>query len=220
MTLSFQARTVNPYSLTIELDAFTLPIPSSATNLFPPLRQPPLMEDTKLFGKAWAQGWITPMTNRLVALGGNLQEQLVAFECPSLDTTDIAWGASGTIDGITDPVTVQATPFGTSVYGRQFAVGDYVIWNDPSIVNGKYAYEIDKIIALNQNTFTLQRSTPTSGAGFAQFGSIKTAHTNIQFLQMLDKTFFDYWDGSHQVYEFFWPNKIVSAVSISTVGAP
>ena len=129
----------------------------------------------------------------------------------------MAWGAQGSIDGVTDPIQVTAPLFGTSVYGRQFAVGDYVLWNDAALVNGVYQYEIDQITAVRGSSFTLQRGSRGSIGG-AKFGSVKAPHSNIQFLQLIDKTFDVLWAGEWQVYKFLWDNMIVSAVSATTIG--
>lgn len=216
--LSFTARAGMPGSLTIEIDAIPLLAQQNAPpNLRTQVNAPVLAGDDKLIGLAWGQGWAVQITQRLIALGGNSRVQLLGFECPSLDTTDMAWGASGTIDATTDPVTLQAAPFGTSVYGRAFAVGDYIIWNNPAIVNGRYQYEIDEITALNQNTFTLARRGQGAAAGTAQFATVMAAQSG-QFFQLLDPTLFALWDGTHQVFKFLWDGMIVSAVSATTAG--
>lgn len=214
--LSARVRVGIPGSLTIELDAFP-PIQqqSIASKIFPQLQTPVLTADDKLFSLAWGQGWVTQISKRLSELGATLRLDLVVLECPSLDQADMAWGATGTIDATTDPVTLQVTPFGASVYGRAFAVGDYIIWNNPVALNGRYQYEIDQITAIQQNTFTLARRGAGAAAGFAQFGSVKAAQSG-QFLQLLDKTFLDLWDGSHQVFKFLWDGMIVAAVLISS----
>ena len=160
---------------------------------------------------------MTPVSQRLIALGGNTNKQLLTFECPSLDTTDMAWGAQGSIDGTTDPVQIIAPLFGTSVYGRAFAPGDYVLWNDPAIVNGVYQYEIDQIVSVKGSVFTLARKDPQNPGG-AQFGSVLAAHTNIQFFKLIDKTFDVLWAGEWQVFKFLWDDMIVAAVSANTVG--
>lgn len=217
-TLSFTARAGMPGSLTIEIDAIPLLAQQNAPpNLRTQVNAPVLAGDDKLIGLAWGQGWAVQITQRLIALGGNARVQLLGFECPSLDTTDMAWGASGTIDATTDPVTLQAAPFGQSVYGRGFAVGDYIIWNNPAVVNGRYQYEIDQITALNQNTFTLARRGQGAAAGTAQFASVMAAQSG-QFFQLLDATLFALWDGTHQVFKFLWDGMIVSAVSATTAG--
>ena len=217
-TLSFVVRVGSPGSLTIEMGAVPLLGQQNAPpNLRPQLTVPLLAGDDKILGQAWGTGWAVPVSQRLIALGGNSRLQLVGFECPSLDATDMAWGASGTIDATTDPVTLQAAPFGASVYGRKFAVGDYIVWNNPTIVNGRYQYEIDQITALNQNTFTLARRGPGAPRGTAQFATVMAVQSG-QFFQLLDPTLFALWDGSHQVFKFLWDGMIVSAVSASTAG--
>jgi hypothetical protein len=210
--LNFTARVGIPGCLTIEIQAVPQVRQQQITNLVAQLSQP--ITD-KFISNAWGKGWATPLTQKVVALGGNTAYQLLIFECPSLDTTDMAWGATGTIDGTTDPVTLSAPIFGTSLYGRSFAVGDYILWNDPTVLNGRYSYEIDQITALSGNNFTLARRGPNGGA---QFGSPKTAHTACQFFQLIDKTFPVLWAGEWQVFKFMWDNMIVAAVSATAAG--
>lgn len=217
-TPTFAVRDGSPGSLTIEVPAVVLSgRQNPPPNLRPQLNAPVLAGDDKQLSMAWGTGWAVPVSQRLIALGGNSRIQLVGFECPSLDTTDMAWGASGTIDATTDPVTLQVSPFGASVYGRAFAVGDYIIWNNPAILNGRYQYEIDQITALNQNTFTLARRGQGAARGTAQFATVMAAQ-NGQFFQLLDPTLFALWDGTHQVFKFLWDGMIVSAVSATTAG--
>lgn len=211
--LNFAVRVGIPGCLTIEIQAVPQVKQQSIINLVAQLAQP--ITD-KLISRAWGEGWASPLTQKLVALGGNTAYQLLIFECPSLDVTDMAWGATGTIDATTDPAQVTAPIFGTSLYGRAFAVGDYILWNDPTIVNGRYSYEIDQITAVSGNNFTLQRKGQQPGG--AQFGSPKTAHTNVQFFQLIDKTFPVMWMGEWQVFKFIWDNMIVAAVSATAVG--
>lgn len=216
ITVTFQVRVGIPGSLTIEVSPTEFLQFRTPPLLVSPLRQPVIGDDPQAFNKPWAQGWMNPMTQRLIALGGNYPFQILAFESPSLDQTDNAWGASGTINALADPVTFVATPFGASIFGRSFQVGDYVMWDDSSIVGGLYQYEIDQIIAINGTSYTLRRANALSAAGKAQFGSVKGAHAAKNFYQMLDATFFVLWDGTRQVFKFPWDNMIVSAVQATT----
>jgi len=211
--LSFAVRVGIPGCLTIEIQAVPQVRQQQIMNLVAQLAQP--ITD-KLISRAWGEGWATPLTQKMVALGGNTAYQLLIFECPSLDTTDMAWGAQGTIDATTDPVTLTAPIFGTSNYGRAFAAGDYIIWNDPAIVNGRYSYEIDQIQSVSGNNFTLKRRGPNSPGG-AQFGSPKLPHADVQFFKLVDKTFPVLWAGEWQVFKFLWDNMIVAAVSATSV---
>src|SRR6185312_15244907 len=93
--LNFTARVGIPGCLTIEIQAVPQVKQQSITNLVAQLSQP--ITD-KLISRAWGEGWASPLTQKIVALGGNTAYQLLIFECPSLDTTDMAWGATGTID--------------------------------------------------------------------------------------------------------------------------
>lgn len=217
-----------PGSLTIEIQA----LPSLAQNkpsvLYPPLREP--LQDvprgtqtdpsSQLIGRQWGQHWVTPMTTRLNALGGSSNLQLLNFEAPSIDTTDNAWFATGSVDATTDPITLTAPITGTSIYKRSFQVGDYVVWDDSSTANGRYQYEIDRIVAVSGQLFTLSRSQQGRPVGEAYFGSVRAAHSSINFFRMLDPTFRVLWDGSQQVFKFLWDAMIVSAVSGVTVGSP
>src|SRR5579872_1966437 len=108
MALSFQVRIGIPGCLTIEIQALPQFIQRQQTNLYAQLNQPVTSDPASIMSKAWGKGWVTPMTQRLIALGGNSRLQLLTFECPSLDTTDMAWGAQGSIDGTTDPAQVTA----------------------------------------------------------------------------------------------------------------
>lgn len=227
--LTFAVRVGIPGALVIEIQAVPQIGQSKPANLVPQLNQPVLGSSLgsaraaagppteQLISNAWGKGWATPMTQRIIALGGNSTKQLLTFECPSLDTADMAWGMTASIDATTDPAQVTGMPFGTSLYGRSFAVGDYILWNDPAIVGGAYQYEIDLITAVSGNVFTIERQSPQGGSG-AQFGSVKAAHTNIPFLLLIDKTFDVLWEGEWQVYQFLWANMIVAAVSANTVG--
>ncbi len=225
MALQFAVRIGIPGCLTIEIQALPSLINSKPPNLTPQLNAAVLgsafgaIANTpdQLFSKTWGQGFMTPVSQRLIALGGNTSKQLLTFECPSLDTTDMAWGAQGSIDGTTDPAQVTAPLFGASIYGRTFAPGDYILWNDPSIVNSVYQYEIDQIVSVKGSVFTLARRDPNGGSG-AQFGSVLAPHANIQFFKLIDKTFDVLWQGEWQVYQFLWANMIVAAVSANTVG--
>ena len=218
--LSFTVYKTLPSILNIEIQAISQPMQTTNKVLIAPLRQSIFDSDqTSFMGKAWGQFWAVPMSNRLNALGGNTNLQLLGFECPSVDTTDMGWFATGTIDATTDPITVTAPITSTSMYGRKFAVGDYIIWNDPRAVNGRYQYEIDQITAVNGQVFTLSRSQPGAPAGMAYFGSVRAAHTSIPFFRMLDPTFYVLWDGSTQLYKFLWDKMLVSAASATTVGA-
>ncbi len=211
--LSFAARVGIPGCLTIEIQAVPQVRQQQITNLVAQLSQP--ITD-QFISNAWGKGWATPLTQKVVALGGNTGYELLIFECPSLDTTDMAWGAQGTIDGTSDPVSLTAPIFGTSNYGRAFADGDYIIWNDPTVMNGRYSYEIDQIQSVSGNNFTLKRR-PARGGG-AQFGSPMLPHANVQFFQLIDKTFPVLWMGEWQVFKFLWDNTILAAVSATAAG--
>lgn len=209
-----------PGALTIEIQSVQSLEQNKPPVLYPPLRQPLLAEKPDLVNMQWGQHFFTPVTNRLNALGGSQNLQLLSFEAPSVDTTDNAWFATGSVSAGEDPVTITAPVTGTSIYQRSFQVGDYVVWDDPASVNGRYQYEIDRIVRVNGQIFTLSRSQQGRPAGEAYFGSIRAAHSGINFFRMLDPTFRVLWDGSQQVYKFLWDGMIVSAVSAVTAGSP
>ncbi len=234
-SLSFAVRAgvpALPGTLSIEIEAIPQFFQSKNPVIYPPLREPMLgqpntqtappgrpQDVSQLVSRAWGVNWATPVTNRLNALGGATNFQLLGFEAPSLDTTDMGWYATGSIDGITDPITITAPITGTSIYGRKFAVGDYIIWDDPAIVGNKYQYEIDRITVVNGQVFSLSRSQQGQPAGLSYFGAVRSAHSGVKFYRMLDPTFNVLWDGTKQVYQFLWGNMIVSAVQATTFGA-
>lgn len=209
-----------PGSLTIEIQSVQSLARTKPAVLYPPLREPLTDAQKELMGRQWAQHWVTPMTNRLNVLGGSENIQLLSFECPSVDTTDNAWFATGSVNATSDPVTITAPITGSSIYQRSFQVGDYVVWDDPATANGRYQYEIDRIVAVNGESFTLSRSQQGSPPGEAYFGSVRASHTAINFFRMLDPTFRVLWDGPQQVYKFLWDGMVVSAVSGVTAGSP
>jgi hypothetical protein len=222
MTPEFIVNVGIPGSLTIDVRRIPRGIQGEVVpNITAPLNRPVLSGGSApdgLMSVAWGQNWANSVSSRLRALGGATPLQLVTFEAPSIDLTDNAWGMTADIDATSDPAIITGTPFGTSIYGREFAAGDYIIWDDPAVANGLYQYEIDLITALSQNTFTLQRRGKFSAAGRAQFNTVKAAHSGCNFYRMIDKTFFDLWGGKQQTFKFLWDNMIVSAVSLSMVG--
>jgi hypothetical protein len=228
--LSFDVRVTVPNILTIEIEAIPKFVQSKNPVILPPLRSPVLGQPAtatapatlggqeQLMSRAWGIDWATPMTNRLNALGGATNLQLLGFQAPSLDTDDMAWFATGTMDALTDPITITAPITGASIYGRTFSVGDYVIWDDPRNVNGRYQYEIDQITAVNGQVFTLSRSQQGGRPGISYFGAVRTDHAAINFYRLLNPTFYVLWDGTKQVFSFIWPKMIVSAVDAKTQG--
>ncbi|MES2136609.1 MAG: hypothetical protein V4502_06065 [Pseudomonadota bacterium] len=216
--LSFQVRVGIPGALTIEIETVDRPTPLRPAALYPPLQQAVLRDSGGLMAKAWGEGWAIPVNNRLVALGGNSNLQLLTFECPSLDQTDNAWGMTGSLDPASDSATITGVPFGASNFGRAFEVGDYILWDDPTAINGLYSYEIDLITGVQQNTLTLARRAEGGAAGQAQFGSVKAPHNSVKFYQLVMGRFGVLWEGHHQVFKFLWDQMIVAAVSAATVG--
>jgi hypothetical protein len=230
--LSFSVRAgvpALPGTLTIEIQSIPQVIQNKNPVILPPLREPVTGQPqtatgdaqastgSNLMSRQWGINWATPVTRRLNALGGATNWQLLSFEAPSLDTTDMAWYATGTMDALTDPITITAPVTGTSIYDRTFSVGDYVIWDDSASVNGLYQYEINQITAVNGQVFTLSRSQQGARQGKSYFGAARVAHAGVRFYRMLDPTFNVLWDGSPQVFKFWWEQMIVSAVRATTV---
>lgn len=129
--------------------------------------------------------------------------------------------------GLVPPLTVAFTGGGgtgaaaTANLGRQWGVGDFIIWNDPTITSGIYGYEIDQITAitygsLTSGTFKVARAAAGATAGQAQFGSPLAAHASINFYRLINKG----WDIpidptlGPQLVKLFWDNMTVAAVLI------
>lgn len=163
--------------------------------------------------------WFLQVQNILNQLGAVNGVIPISFECPSLDDSDMDWGATATVDATSDPVQVTVETWGKSIYGRKFAVGDYIVWNDPKSSGNNFLYEINKITAIAGNSFTLQRApVGSSGGSSAQFGSMKFAHANKNFFRCIDKFFVVNWNGVTGTYELPWYNKCVLAVNATMTG--
>lgn len=143
---------------------------------------------------------------------------LVAIEAPSLDLTDSGWYATTGAVGTTDPLTFTPTITGTSAYGRTFAVGDYVLWLDNTLVSTTYSYEINQIVAINGGAWTLQRQQPTSATGMACFSTPIVAHgAGVKIYRLIDQYFFNYLPASGpEVWRWPWENMTVAAVQAYT----
>ncbi len=109
--------------------------------------------------------------------------------------------------------------------GRQFAVGDFIIWNDPTIVSAAYSYEIDQITAITPTDDThfsckLARHANGAATGYAQYGSKLSAHTGANFYRLINKEFFTNLDVSAgpQLLRFLWDNMCIAAVAVSGSG--
>lgn len=215
-SLVMQAYVGIPGSLTIEVATLLSLAQSKPAVLYPYLKQPIFDNKPDLMGSQWGQHWVTPMTTRLNALGGSSRFQLLSFEAPSVDTTDMGWFATGDMDATTDPITITAPITSASIYGRQFQVGDYVVWDDSGTANGLYQYEIDRIVSVNGDAFTLSRSQQGGAPGRSYFGGVRAAHTSISFYRLLDRYFQVLWDGSAQVFKFLWDGMIVSAIQATS----
>ncbi len=201
-----------PGSLTVDIQSIANIANARPPVIYPRLREPVLVGKPDLISQSWGVNFMTPVVNRLNALGGALIAQLLGLECPSVDTTDMAWGATGSVNATDNPVTVTTTLFGTSMFGRTFQPGDYVIWDDSSSANGLYQYEIDQILAVNGNVLTLSRSQQGQPTGQAYFGTVRAGHSGMNIFRMLNPTFYQLWDGSEQTFKFLWDGMIVSAI--------
>lgn len=149
---------------------------------------------------------------------------------PAAGTATVAGGAIVDLPvttngyGLVAPLTVNITGDGTLATaqaspGRQWNVGDYVIWNDPTIVGTKYQYEIDQLTAITavddgSATFTFTRIASTSIAGEAFFGSPMGAHTTRHFYRLIPQVFTRaiLTGSGPQIYRLPWDNMMVAAV--------
>jgi hypothetical protein len=171
---------------------------------------------------AW-RGWFLQLVNRLNTLipstgsNGNASAQ-VNFEAPSLDEMDIGWYALAGAIGVNDPVTISPTIISTSRYSRQFAVGDFVIWNDPKVAGNQYGYEIMQITAMDGGQWTLARHSPGAAPNVSWFGTPTVPHAaGLKVYRLIDKQ----WNvtipfADPQVLKLPWDNMDVIAV----VGTP
>lgn len=148
-------------------------------------------------------------------------------------------GAIVAIEGIDNgygydfPLSVQITDstgtgaLAIAALGRQFNVGDYLLWNDPAINGGAYSYEIDQLTAIvpvssTQAKFTFTRATAGGSAGQAQFGSPLQPHGQVTpcgLYRLIDKVFSanpNNSAGTPQLLKFLWDNMTVCAVLASS----
>lgn len=109
--------------------------------------------------------------------------------------------------------------------GRQFAAGDFVIWNDPTIASSAYSYEIDQIASITPTDDThfdavLTRAAVGAASGMAQYGSTIVAHTSAPLFRLINKSWLINVDAAAgaQVLNFLWPNMCVAAVSVGQQG--
>ncbi len=135
--------------------------------------------------------------------------------------------------GLVAPLTVALAGGGgsgavvTADVGRQWQIGDYIIWNDPTIPSGKnsYSYEVAQItnivfIDATHATFTLQRARNGAPTGEAQYGSLLAAHTTKNFYRLMNKGWIRAIDAQlgPQVIILPWPNMTVAAVVVGQAG--
>lgn len=113
----------------------------------------------------------------------------------------------------------------TATLGRQFAAGDFVIWNDPTIASSSYAYEIDQIQSITPTDDThfsavLTRAGVGAASGMAQYGSTIKAHTSAALFRLINKSWLLSLDDAAgpQVLNFLWKNMCVAAVSVGQQG--
>lgn len=114
----------------------------------------------------------------------------------------------------------------TAQLGRQFAVGDFIIWNDPTIVSSAYSYEIDQITSITpvddtHFTCTLARASASAASGGAQYGSLKAAHASgAAFFRLINQSWLLNIDtqAGPQLIRLLWPNMCVAAVAVGQSG--
>jgi hypothetical protein len=114
----------------------------------------------------------------------------------------------------------------TATLGRQFAVGDFVIFNDPAVVSNAYSYEIAQITsitAIGATSFTavLTRASASAPTGGAQYGSLKCAHASgTAIYRLLNKSWLLSLDtaAGPQPVNFLWANMCVAAVTVQQQG--
>lgn len=171
-------------------------------------------------------GWFfQSVYDGLVRALGTKGVSLVGVEAPSLDLTDLAWYATaGAVNATDDPVVILPTIFGASAYGRQFVVGEYVLFNDSTVVGALYSYEICKIIDINTTTgeWTLQRRQNYAAPGFAAFGTMLADHAaGVTINHLIDQYFFTMIPfGSEQVWRIVWESMTIPAIILSVETQP
>lgn len=119
--------------------------------------------------------------------------------------------------GYVGPVTVTITGgSGTgataiAAIGRQWEIGDYILANDPTVINNQCSYEILQIIDITpvdptHATFKLTR---------AQFGSTIGAHTGVAFYRLIPRVFTTDMQSNAglQTVPFYWPSMTVPAIT-------
>lgn len=143
--------------------------------------------------------WMAHAYNQAQADAGGSKRLLhaVVLWIDEIKTRD-EWARIGAVD-TTDPL--EVTPISTSVprtdtapYARDWEVGDYVCWNDPSqsgVDSGKRRYECGQITVIDSITgeWTIQRHWPDAGAGEATFGSYVEAHGDVRLYRVLASHF-------------------------------
>lgn len=148
---------------------------------------------------------------------------------PATGTTTVSGGSltSATVTvqgyGLSAPLVVTfsaGNAKATAALGRQWAIGDFIIWNDPTIVAAAFSYEIDQIVDIvatdaTHAMFKLQRAASNAPAGGAQYGSLKNAHAGINFWRLINKVFVpdNITSAGPQPLRFLWDQMCVAAVT-------
>lgn len=134
--------------------------------------------------------------------------------------------------GYQPPLSLVATDTGggsgsvlVAELGRQFGIGDYILWNDSTITAGIRSYEIDQItdiitVDATHATLTLARRPQGAPPDQAQYGSTFNAHTNCAFYRLINKLFMASANPTPgpQVCKFPWDNMTVTAVTATLPG--
>lgn len=155
--------------------------------------------------RTWYQ-FFAQLAKRATADAGGDGLTAIKFLCPSIDEEDILLWGEGTLDASTNPATFTPTLNLQSRYGVVFKVGDWIIWDTDG-------YEIDKIVAMSGDTWTVQRG---------EFDSpIAAPRTGSGFWRLEPKTFTVNLPGGElpKLVQFPWPNKCVAAVRAWGEGA-
>lgn len=129
--------------------------------------------------------------------------------------------------GYKSPISVSLTGGGgtgalvVGTPGRQWAEGDYILWNDPAFNDTNLrSYEIDLIKVLTPMDSThmsiqLERKPASSPAGFAQYNSLMRPHdAGIQIYRLINKSFIVMPStAGPQIQALLWASMTVCAVT-------
>jgi hypothetical protein len=116
-------------------------------------------------------GWLTANNIALSIPGDGLDG--IRFWVVYVDElTSDCFVTSPEADGVTDPLSFTAVPNPDQVSALAFAVGDFVVWNDPAA-----GFEVNQITAITGTSWTVQRHYTGEYAGHSTFEAPLVAHT-------------------------------------------